>query len=76
MQIDDIKIFVKKEKNWRQQTIRICSQDIGMDFGIEKCAMLIMKKGRNETTDVLQLLNQENIKTFDARKLKKKNIEN
>ena len=36
--------------------MRIYSQDIGMEFGIEKCAMLVMKKwqttpdGRSRTT--------------------------
>ena len=28
------------------QTVRIFSEDIGMEFGIEKCAMLIMEKGK------------------------------
>ena len=26
--------------------VRIYSQDIGMEFGIEKCAMLVMKSGK------------------------------
>ena len=28
------------------QTIRVFSEDIGMEFGIEKCTMLIMEKGK------------------------------
>ena len=28
------------------QTVRIFSEDIGMEFGIEKCAMLVMEKGK------------------------------
>ena len=27
------------------QTVRVFSEDIGMEFGIEKCAMLVMEKG-------------------------------
>ena len=28
------------------QTVRVFSEDIGMEFGMEKCAMLVMKKGK------------------------------
>ena len=28
------------------QTVRVFSEDIGMEFGIEKCAMSVMEKGR------------------------------
>ena len=28
------------------QTVRLFSEDIGMEFGIEKCAMLVMEKGK------------------------------
>ena len=28
------------------QTIHIFSKDIGMEFGIEKCAMLVIEKGK------------------------------
>ena len=28
------------------QTVRVFSEDIGMEFGIEKCAMLVMEKGK------------------------------
>ena len=48
MYINDIKLFVKSEKALETliQTIRIYSQNIGMEFGIEKCAMIIMKNGK------------------------------
>ena len=38
MCMDDIKLFAKNEKELENliHTIRICSQDIGMEFGIEK----------------------------------------
>ena len=43
--MDDIKLFAKNEKELETltQVVRIHSQDIGMEFGIEKCPMLIMK---------------------------------
>ena len=28
------------------QTVRVFSEDIGMEFGIEKCAMFVMEKGK------------------------------
>ena len=41
--MDDIKLFAKNEKELEIliQTVRIYSPDIGMEFGIEKCAMLV-----------------------------------
>ena len=48
MYMDDIKPFSKKEKDLESlvQAIRIYSQDIGMEFSIEKCTMLTMKNGK------------------------------
>ena len=48
MCIDDIKLFAKNEKELETliQNVRIDSQDIGMEFGIEKCAMPVMKSGK------------------------------
>ena len=45
MYMEDIKLFAKYEKELKTliHTIRISSQDIGMEFGIEKCALLVMK---------------------------------
>ena len=28
------------------QTVRVFSKDVGMEFGIENCAMLVMEKGK------------------------------
>ena len=58
MYLNDIKLFAKNEKEPKTliQAVRIYSQDIGMEFGREKCVMLIMGKrktandGRNRTT--------------------------
>ena len=43
--MDDIKLSAKNEKELETllQAVRILNQDIGMKFGIEKCAMLIMR---------------------------------
>ena len=66
MHMDDIKLFAKTEKELETliQAVRIYSQDIGMEFGIEKCAMLIMKCGKRHMTEGIELLNQEKIRTL------------
>ena len=66
MYVDDINIFAKNEKELETllRTIRIYSQDIGMEFGIENCAMLIMKSGKREPTEDTELPSQESIRTL------------
>ena len=57
MYMDDIKLFAKNEKELETLilTVRIYSQDIGMEFGIEKCALLVMKSGNRHLTDGIEL---------------------
>ena len=66
MYMDDIKLFAKNEKELETliHGVRIYSQDIGMEFGIEKCAMLVMKSGKRHTTDGMELPNQNKIRTL------------
>ena len=46
--MDDLKLHSRSEKGFDSlvQTVRVFSEDIGMQFGIEKCAMLVMEKGK------------------------------
>ena len=46
--MDDLKLYSRSEKglNSLVQIVRVFSEDIGMEFGIEKCAMLVMEKGK------------------------------
>ena len=37
------------------QTVRVFRKDIGMEFGIEKCAVLVMDKGKIVKSVVMQL---------------------
>ena len=66
MYMDDIKLFAKIEKGLDTliQTIRIYSQAIGMEFGIEKCDILMMISGKRETTEGIEQPNQERIRTL------------
>ena len=54
----------KKELETLIHTVRIYCQDIWMEFGIEKWAMLVMKIGRRHLTDGIELPNQDKIKTL------------
>ena len=42
----------------------IYSQDTGMEFGIETCAMLVMKSGKRHRTGGMELPNQDKISTL------------
>ena len=50
-------VFAKNEKELETliQAMSIWSQDIGMEFGIEKCAMFMMKSRKRETTEGIEL---------------------
>ena len=64
--MDDIKLFAKNEKELVTliHAVRIYSRDIGMEFGIEKCAMLVMKSSKRHLTDGMELPNQDKIRTL------------
>ena len=66
MYMDDIKLFAENEKELETliHTVRIYSQDIGMEFGIEKRPMLVMKSGKRHRTDRMELPNQDKITTL------------
>ena len=46
------------------QTVRLYSQDIEMEFGIEKCAVLVMKSRKRHMTEGVELRNQVVIRTL------------
>ena len=64
MYMDDIKLFSKNEKELKSliHTVRIYSQGIGMEFGMEKCAQLVMKSGKRHLTDRIEIPNQDKIR--------------
>ena len=60
MYMDDIKHFpkYKKELETLIQAVRLYSQDIEMEFGIEKCALLIIRSRKGHITEGIELPNQ------------------
>ena len=61
---DDIKLFANNEKELETLIHTIYSQDIRMDVGIEKCALLVMKSCKRHLTDGMELPNQDYIKAL------------
>ena len=75
MNMDDIKLFAKNEKEMETliHAVRIYSQDIGMEFGIENFVMLVMKSGKQHMTDGMELPNQDKIRTLGEKETKPTN---
>ena len=48
-------------------TVRIHSQGIGMEFGIEKYTMLVMIGRKQHLTDGMELPNQDKIRTLEEK---------
>jgi len=46
--MDDLKLFAKSEKGLEKQiqTVKTFSDDINMEFGLEKCAKITFKRGK------------------------------
>ena len=46
--MDDLKLYSRSEKGLDSlvQAVHVFSENVGMEFGIEKCAMLVMEKGK------------------------------
>ena len=65
MYVYDVKLFAKNEKELETliHRVRINSQDTGMECGIEKCTMLVMKSGKRHISDGMELTNQDKIRT-------------
>ena len=47
------------------ETVKIFSQDIRMQFAIDKCAILVMKKGKIVKSDDIQFPNDKVIKSLE-----------
>ena len=71
MYMDDIKLFGKngKELETLIHAVRIYCGDIGIEFGIEKCAMIVMKSGKQNLTHGMELPNQDKIRTLGEKEI-------
>ena len=64
--VDDWKLCSRNEKRLDKlvQTGHVSSKDIGMEFGIEKCAMLVIKKGKIVKSVGIELPDDKVIKSL------------
>ena len=67
--MDDLKLYNRNEKGLGTlvQTIRVFSEDIGMEFGIEKCAMLVIEKGKTVKSVGIELPDGKVIKSLQEK---------
>ena len=65
--MDDLKLFGKSDDQIDSliQTVFTFSEDIGMEFGLKKCGVVILKKGKLVKFDEIHLPNQEIMKAVD-----------
>ena len=62
--IDDLKMYAKSEEqtNTLVRTVYVFSTDIGMEFGIKKCGILTMKRGKIVKSEGIKLPDGEVMK--------------
>ena len=65
--MDDLKLYAKSERELDSliQTVRIFSDDVGMVFGLGKCAVLVLKRGRMVRTEGIELPNGKRMKEIN-----------
>ena len=65
--MDDLKLFAKSKNQIDSlvQTVHIFSEDIGMQFGIKKCRVLIMERGKVIRADNIRLSDGQDMKDID-----------
>ena len=65
--MDDIKIFAKSECeiNGLISTVQILSNDIGMEFGIKKFGVLVLKRGTVVSSEGVEIPDGERIKEVE-----------
>ena len=64
--MDDLQLYNRSEKGLDSlvQTVCVFIEDRGMEFGIEKCAMVVMEKGKNVKSVRRELPNGKGIKSL------------
>ena len=64
--MNDLKLYIRSEKGLDSLllSVRVFSEDIGMEFGVEKCAMLVMEKGKIVKSVGIELPNGKIIKSL------------
>ena len=58
--MDELNLYASNEKSLEAliETVHVFSNGIGMEYGVEKCAVLTMKKRKMANSDGMALLNK------------------
>ena len=64
--MDDLKLYAKSERGLDSlvQTVHVFSSDIEMEFGVKKCAMLAMRRGRLVRSEGIVLPDENKIRVI------------
>ena len=60
--MDELKLYEKSENEIKELVSTVGVLDIGMEFGINKCGMIIMNRGKVKSTDGIVLRSDEKIR--------------
>ena len=65
--MSDLKLYGKSENEIKGlvSTVEVFSQDIGMEFGINKCSVITMNRGKVKSTDWIELPSSEKIREIE-----------
>ena len=65
--MEDLKLFAKNQDQIDSlvQTVHLFSEDIGMQFGLNKCGVLVLKRGKILKQDGITLPNGQMMKEID-----------
>ena len=65
--MDDLKLYGKSENEIKGlvSTVEAFSQDIGMEFGIKKCGVIMMNRVKVKSTDGIELPSGEKIREIE-----------
>ena len=65
--MDDLILYSKNERqvDTLVHTLRVFSEDIGMQFGINNCAVLVMKKGKMTKCEGIKMLDGSLFRNID-----------
>ena len=70
--MDDLKLYGKRENEIKELLcmVDVFNQDIGMEFGIKKCGVIIMDRGKVNSTDGIELPSGEKIREIEEDRYK------
>jgi hypothetical protein len=68
--MDDLKLLRRSEEDLENeiQIVKVITKDINMNFGLEKCAKICLRKGRVQRKAYVESTFEKNIKELDPRK--------